>query len=150
MKHFRVVIGVAIAACVTVVLATNRTSLGIGVEVSAREAAAIRGGDCGNYQQVANGACTNTESDSCTGPGSNCIGACPYTCTASSNYGGSNGTFTGSLVPGPDCDTTIQGTCTETSCSVMGGSVPCCQCVGNSDISCGPLPFDINPQGCSS
>lgn len=150
MKYSRVITGFAIAASITAVLAWNSTSPVIGVQVVETAAATIRGGNCGNYQQVANGACTNSGNDSCSGPASSCTGACPFACTASMSYGGSNGTFSGSLVPGSSCDTTTQGTCTETSCSVMGGSAPCCQCLGNDDISCGPVPWAINSQGCSS
>jgi hypothetical protein len=150
MKYSRTITGFVIAVSVTTVLAWKGTSPVIGVDVAAREAAKIRGGDCGNYQQVANAACNNTGNDSCTGPASNCIGACPFECSPTSSYGGSNGTFSGSLIPGSYCDTTTQGTCTETTCSVMGGSVPCCQCLGSSDINCGPVPFAVNAQGCSS
>jgi hypothetical protein len=150
MTRLFVVTSVLIASAVAVLVAADGAVPGADLEVPAWEAASIRGGQCGAYQLISNGACTNSGSDSCTSVSSSCNGLCPYGCAATSSYGGSGGTFTGSLVAGPGCSFATQATCTATFCSVMGGSVPCCQCMGDSDITCGPEPFDVDPHGCSS
>jgi hypothetical protein len=117
-------------------------------EVTALEAASIRGGQCGSYQLNTNAACTDDQDDTCTSSTSDCDGLCSYSCPSTSSYGGS-GTFTGSLVS-VQCDTATQPACTQTVCSVAGLPVTCCTCMSGSNIECGPAPYDINPEGCSS
>src|SRR5271154_2755090 len=82
-----------------------------GLEVPASEAASIRGGQCGSYQMIATGACTDATSDTCTSSSSDCDGLCPLVCSPQSTYGGS-GTFTGALAAST-CDPALQSTCTE-------------------------------------
>jgi len=138
---------ILISSTVAVLAPTSGTQRGRCIEVPNCEAACIRGGQCGSYQQIANGACTNTGSDSCTSGNSNCSGLCPYTCSPTTTYGGS-GTFTGSLVS-IGCDSTTQGTCTETICSIAGAPVACCQCLSPVNFSCGPAPVELDTLGCS-
>jgi hypothetical protein len=118
-----------------------------GIVVSESEAASIRGGQCGNYGMIAQGACGDGASDTCTSSSSDCDGLCPVNCAAKSTYGGS-GTFTGSLITGV-CDTAPQSTCTATTCTVGGITVPCCTCAGGSNAECGPAPAALNEGGCS-
>jgi hypothetical protein len=119
-----------------------------GIEVNAAEAAAIRGGQCGSFQDVVDGACTNTQDDTCTSTGTtNCNGACEYACDSVNTYSGS-GTFSGSLIPS-SCDPALQPTCTQTTCTVSGVQVSCCQCLNGSNVQCGPAPYGLSPQGCS-
>jgi hypothetical protein len=121
-------------------------------EVSAAVAATIKGGQqsqCGSFQMLASGACTDAGDDSCTSVATtNCSGACPYQCSATTTYTGS-GTFTGQLLS-DNCDMAAQPVCTLTSCDVSGLPVPCCQCIGGSNVPCGPAPFDLDPDGCSN
>jgi hypothetical protein len=147
MTRVFVFASVLIASGTPVLLGTHHAPSGEGIEVPPWEAASIRGGKCGSYQQIASGACTNTGSDSCTSGNSNCSGICPYTCTPTTTYSGS-GTFTGSLIA-IDCNDTIQGTCTQTICSVAGAPVACCQCLNASDVTCGPAPSELDTEGCS-
>ena len=137
----------AIAAAALAMLPAAERLPGDVVEVSAVTAASIRGGQCGSYQMTSNGACTDSSPDNCTSATSDCDGLCSYTCGATSTYGGS-GSFTGSLVSS-SCDSTTQPACTETYCSVTGLIMPCCQCVGDSSVECGPAPTDLDSQGCS-
>ncbi len=150
MPRFLAFASFALIFAAAVTLASSYAVPRHGIEVAASEAAGIRGGDCGAYQQIANGACNWAVEDSCTAYSTNCDGVCSYTCLPTTSYGGSGGTFTGSLVPGTPCDNSMQPQCTFTFCLVGGVSVPCCQCAGNSPVTCGPGPFAVNPQGCSS
>jgi hypothetical protein len=147
MTRLFVFASVLIASGTPVLLGIGRAPSGEGVEVPSWEAASIRGGTCGSYQQIPSGACTNTGSDSCTSGNSNCSGICPYTCVPTTTYSGS-GTFTGSLI-GIECNDAVQGTCTATICSVAGLPVICCQCLNGSDIPCGPSPVELDTEGCS-
>lgn len=118
-----------------------------GIVVSASEAASIRGGQCGQYAMMAQGACGDGASDTCTSSSTDCDGLCPLRCVPKSTYGGS-GTFTGSLIGGV-CDTAPQPTCTATTCTAGGITVPCCTCSGGSNVQCGPAPYALNSNGCS-
>jgi hypothetical protein len=122
---------------------------GEGVEVPASEAATILGGQCGAYQKMTGGACTDSVSDSCTPMTSVCNGLCPYSCSPTLTYSGT-GSFTGQLLTPSSCNGSTQPTCTVTLCSVMGAPVGCCQCVGGSEVACGPGPVDLNSEGCSN
>jgi hypothetical protein len=147
MTRVCVIATFVIASAVAALIALGYRPQTSGVEVAAAEAANIRGGQCGSYQEIANAACTDASTDTCTSSTSDCDGLCPYACGATSTYGGS-GTFTGSLVAG-ECNPTTQSACTETVCSVAGLPVPCCACLNGSSIECGPDPYDLDPQGCS-
>jgi hypothetical protein len=138
---------IVIATAAAALVALGDSSQRDGLEVSAMEAASVRGGQCGNYQMLTYGACTDGADDSCTSSSSDCDGLCPYSCGATSTYSGS-GTFTGSLTAG-SCDTTTQPTCTATFCSGANVLVPCCACLSGSSVACGPAPFWLDPMGCS-
>jgi hypothetical protein len=119
----------------------------VGLVVPASEAANVRGGQCGKYQLISDGACGDGATDSCTSSSTDCDGLCPVACGATSTYSGS-GTFTGNLLTAT-CDTTTQPACTATSCTGAGVPIPCCACLGGSSVQCGPAPFTLDPQGCS-
>jgi hypothetical protein len=138
---------IVIATAAAALVAVGDPSRRDGLEVSAMEAASVRGGQCGNYQMIANAACTDSADDSCTSATSDCDGLCPYACSSTSTYSGS-GTFSGALAAG-DCDSVSQPSCTETVCSVVGAPVACCACLSGSNVECGPSPFDLDPMGCS-
>jgi len=137
----------AIASAALAILPSADRLPGDVVEVPATTAASVRGGQCGSYQMTSNGACTDSGDDTCTSATSDCDGLCPYSCTPTSSYTGS-GTFTGSLVQGT-CDSATQPNCTQAYCSIAGLIMPCCQCVGDSSLECGPTPSDLDSQGCS-
>jgi len=127
--------------------ATAHSSPRARAEVTAAEASAIRGGQCGSFQQVTNGACTSTQEDTCTSTGTDCDGACAYACDAVNTYSGS-GSFSGALIQN-SCNSVMQPECTQTLCTIGGVPVPCCQCLNGSDVECGPPPYGLSPQGCS-
>jgi hypothetical protein len=137
----------AIASAALAILPSADRLPGDVVEVPATTAASVRGGQCGSYQMTSNGACTDSGDDTCTSATSDCDGLCPYSCTPTSTYTGS-GSFTGSLVQA-SCDSATQPTCTQSYCSIAGLIMPCCQCVGDSSLECGPTPSDLDSQGCS-
>jgi hypothetical protein len=145
MTRVCVIATFVIASATAALVALGYPSQEGSVEVTASEAASIRGGQCGSYQMIANGACTDASDDTCTSSSSDCDGLCAYSCGSTSTYSGS-GTFTGSLVSS-QCDSSTQAACTETVCS---GAVPCCACLSGSNVECGPAPVDLDPQGCSS
>jgi hypothetical protein len=147
MTRVCVIATFVIASATAALVALGYPSQRSGVEVTALEAASVRGGQCGSYQLLTNAACTDAEEDTCTSSSSDCDGLCSYTCSATSTYGGS-GSFTGSLVSS-DCGSTTQSTCTETVCSVGGAPISCCACLSGSNIACGPTPFDVDALGCS-
>lgn len=147
MTRLLIFASILISSTAAVLAPTGGSQRGQCLEVPDSEAACIRGGQCSSYQKIANGACTNAGSDSCTSGNSDCSGVCSYTCTPTVTYSGS-GTFTGSLLA-IDCNDTVQSTCTATICSVSGAPVACCQCLNPSDLKCGPTPSELNTEGCS-
>ena len=80
MKRFPIV-SCIIALCLAAVIFTlePHQAAGIGVEVPVAEADVIIGGgqQCGNYQSIAQGICTGSQGDSCSGLGTSCNGTCP-------------------------------------------------------------------------
>jgi hypothetical protein len=140
----------ASACAAAAIIAAGYLPQGEVSEVPLAEAATIKGGQtqCGAFQLMAGGACTDSGADSCTTQTSGCNGACPYSCPTTATYGGS-GTFTGQLQANA-CGSAMQPVCTQTLCDVSGFPVPCCQCVGGNNVACGPAPFDLDPEGCSN
>jgi hypothetical protein len=63
---------IVIATAAAALVAVGDSSRRDGLEVSAMEAASVRGGQCGNYQMIANAACTDSADDSCTSSNSDC------------------------------------------------------------------------------
>jgi hypothetical protein len=138
---------VAIAFVTVALTSTANSGPRESIEVTAAEAAAIRGGQCGSFQQITDGACTTTQDDTCTSTGTDCDGLCEYGCDSVNTYSGS-GTFSGALIQN-SCDPAVQPACTQTACTVGGVPVPCCQCLNGSNVQCGPAPYGLSPQGCS-
>jgi hypothetical protein len=146
MRRLSAVLSIVVGSTVAFLLAAASSQPATAIKVSAAEAATISGGggNCGQFAQIVQGACTNSGDDSCTTGNSNCSGACSYDCGAENTFSGS-GSFTGALITGT-CDSVVQPTCTQSVCS----GVLCCLCVGGNNIICGPAPNDLDTQGCSS
>jgi len=149
MARFFVFASILIASAAAVLASARGIQPAVGLPVSPAEATNIRGGgNCSSYQQIANGACTDSGGNSCALGSSSCNGQCAYSCSSTTTYNGS-GTFTGSLISF-DCDSVTQPSCTETICSVAGAPVTCCQCLNGNGIDCGPTPSGLDSDGCST
>ena len=119
----------------------------VGSEVALADASAISGGQCGMYQNFVGGACTDSQDDSCTTVDVVCNGTCDYYCIPTITFGGS-GTFSGALDP-TTCGNTTLPDCDLTDCLLGSLYVPCCMCLGGTDIACGPPPVDLDTDACS-
>jgi hypothetical protein len=121
---------------------------GSGLQVAKRDASLITGGKCGSYQNQPGGACTNSQSNSCSGIGVSCTGSCGYTCTPTLTFS-SSGSFTGQLEPA-SCGTTPLPDCTQSFCFVGGILLPCCTCAAGTNVTCGPAPSDLDTDACGA
>lgn len=122
-----------------------------GSVLSNKEAASIRGGACGTFKLLAQGACTTNAPNTCTLQFiaiSFCTGSCAFNCAPTAMYvNGQN--FTGSLAGAGNCAAVVQPACTLVHVWTLPFALtPTCQCINGVNTPCGGAPNTLVP-GCA-